>query len=77
MVVVLVLVHLTYMVVEEVLEVSFIPQAIHLHQQINPLASPTQWVLAEKESESQIMVKDMMVVETKVAILHLQSLEEL
>ena len=47
MVVVLVLVHLMYQVVEEVLEVLFIELLIHSQQQINPLVSLTQWVLAD------------------------------
>ena len=64
-------------VAEEVLEVLFIELLIHSHQQINPLVSPTQWVLVEKELEWQRMVKGMMVVETKVVILPLQSLGEL
>ena len=73
--VLLVLVHLTYLVVEEVLEVSFIQLLIHSQQQINLLVLHIQSVLEEMELvyHQRLMMVDI----TMVEIPRSQFLEEL
>ena len=74
--VLLVLVHLTYLVVEEVLEVLFIELLIHSQQQINLLVLPIQSVLVEMELV-KVLETPMMVVIEMVEILLSQFLVEL
>ena len=74
--VLLVLVHLTYLVVVEVLEVSFIELPTHSQQQINLLVLPIQSVLVEMELV-KVLETPMMVVIEMVEILLSQFLVEL
>ena len=72
----LVLVHLTYLVVEEVLEVLFTGLLTHSQQQINLLVLPIQSVLVEMELV-KVLETPMMVVIEMVEILLSQFLVEL